>query len=149
MSDEQPRRRRMSRHVSLVLLGSLPGLAGCGGHAHAPRAEEMEEVEDVEEQPPPDGPAHVLGGPFIAWWALTHPPIITHRMVPRSAVAGGGYTRTPTGGYRRHYYGGRSGFLFGGSSGYRPGPSIGSSSGHSSPVSRGGFGSTGHSSVGG
>ena len=136
---DTPRRRRMSRSVSLVLLGSLPGLASCDGCNY--KSEPMEEVEEVTEEPPPEGPELLLGAPFIAWWQATHPPTVVRKMVPRSAVASGGYTRG-----RSHVYflpiGGRSSYL---GSGYRsgPGPS------HSPNISRGGFGSTGHGAVGG
>ena len=150
---EEPR-RRMSRHIRLVLLGGIPGLVGCAGCCGcagdqgrpAPAAEPMEEVEEIDEDPPPAGSDHLIGAPFVAWWAVTHPPRVTHRMVPRShIIAGGsGYTGTGSGVYRRHYHGGRSVFIYGGGGGSsvsRPGPSPG----HSSPVTRGGFGSTGHS----
>jgi len=139
MPDEP--RRRMSRHIRLVLLGGVPGLlgcagcCGCGGTTETTVADEpMEPVEERAEDPPPVGPAHLVGAPFIPWWAATHPPIITYRMVPRAAVLSGGYTRTSSGYYRRPSYmwGGRSGYL--GSS--RPGGSSG--------VVRGGFGSAGH-----
>jgi hypothetical protein len=137
MADE-PRRRRMSRHVSLVLLTSLPGLAGCGGCGGR---ESTEEVEEVTEVPPPDGQAHVIGSPFVAWWHATHPPVVVRRTVPRSALASGGYSRGGRRVYYRPYYGGRTGFLSGGSSYH--GPS------HAAPVTRGGFGSTGHAAAGG
>ena len=138
MADEP--RRRMSRSISLVLLAPLPGLAGCGGDE--PRAtQEMEVVEDKTVEPPPDGPEHLAGGPFVAWWGLAHPPTVVHRMVPRSTLASSGYTRTGSGIYHRSYYGGRSGFLS--SPSYSPGPS------HTGPVSRGGFGTTGHATAGG
>ena len=152
-------RRRMSRHISLVLMGSLPGLAGCGGcgdsTSTAPAtqpAPEMEEVEEVTEDPPPEGSDHLIGAPFVAWWALTHPPIVTHRLVPRAQVIAGnsGYTRSSSGIYRRTYYGGRSTYIFGGGfyggggSYSRPAP------GHSSSgVVRGGFGGSGHAASGG
>jgi hypothetical protein len=145
----------MSRHIRLVLLGGVPGLIGCAGccgcggttEQAAPAPEPMEEVEEIDEDPPPVGSDHLIGAPFIAWWAVTHPPIVTHRLVPRAQIASGsgGYTRTSSGIYRRTYYG-RSSYLFGGYGGgssYRPGPA------HSSPVTRGGFGSTGHASSGG
>jgi len=143
MSDHT--RRRMSRHIRLVLLGGVPGLLGCAGCcgcggttvADGP----MDEVEEVTEEPPPDGPAHVIGAPFVAWWATTHPPVVTRRLVPRTAVLGGGYTRTGGGYYRRtsYYYGGRSGYL--GTSSSRPMGSTG--------AVRGGFGSTGHAASAG
>ena len=158
----EERRRRMSRHIRLVLVGGLPGLFGCGGCGGtstpppAPAPEPMEEVEEIDEDPPPDGPAHLAGAPFIGWWVATHPPIVTYRMVPRAAVlGGGGYTRTPGGYYRRHYYGGRSAYLYGGSAGVfgRPSgvrsPSSRPSSSRSSGVVRGGFGSSGHAAAGG
>jgi hypothetical protein len=136
---EEPRRRRMSRSISLVLLTSLPGLAGCGQ-----RGEPTEEVEEVTEEPPPSGPEQVIGAPFVAWWGATHPPIVVRKTVPRSVAASGGYSRGGSRVYYRpyyggSYYGGRSGYLGGG----RPaGPS------HSAPVTRGGFGSTGHAAAG-
>ena len=144
MADE-PRRRRMSRHIRLVLLGGLSGLAGCGGSTadrSTAAAEPMEEVEEVEVIPPPAGSGHLIGGPFVAWWAMTHPPRVTIRAVPRSVATGGGYTRTSSGGYRRTFYGGRSGYLAGGGSIARPPNSSGG-------VVRGGFGSRGHASFGG
>jgi hypothetical protein len=138
-------RRRMSRHIRLVLLGSLPTLAGCDSSTTAPAPppppEPMEEVEEIDEDPPPDGPGHLAGGPFIAWWGLTHPPIVTHRMVPRAAVLGGGYTRSSSGVYHRTFYGGRSGYMWGGSSMARPSGGSG--------VVRGGFGGSGHVASGG
>lgn len=147
MADEP--RRRMSRHIRLVLLGGVPGLLGCAGccgcggttTATTVTDESMEEVEEVTEVPPPDGPAHLMGAPFIAWWGATHRPIVTYRMVPRAAILGGGYTRTGGGYYRRtsYYYGGRSGYLGTGAS--RPAASTG--------VVRGGFGSTGHAASAG
>ena len=133
MADEP--RRRMSRSISLVLLTSLPGLAGCG-------REETVEVEEHTTEPPPSGPEHVIGAPFVAWWGMTHPPIIVRKHVPRSAASSGGYRRGrnrvvffPVGG-RSTYMGGRQ-------------PSSGPSHGRSAPVSRGGFGSTGRGGVGG
>ncbi|HJZ94417.1 MAG TPA: hypothetical protein VKE40_26370 [Gemmataceae bacterium] len=137
MADE-PRRTRMSRHVSLVLLTSLPGLAACGG---CDGREPTEEVEEVTEQPPPDGPAHVIGAPFVAWWQATHPPVVARRTVPRSALAAGGYSRGGSRVYYRPLYGGRSAFLSGGSSYHGPA--------NAAPVTRGGFGSTGHAAAGG
>ena len=147
------RRRRMSRHINLVLVGGgavvlggavCCGCGGLGGDTHTQTAAEpMQEVEEVEETPPPEGAPHLMGGPFVAWWALTHPPRTTIRAVPRSVATGGGYTRTTSGGYRRTFYGGRSGYLAGGGSTARP-PS--SSSGG---AVRGGFGNTGHASSGG
>lgn len=147
---DQPRRRRMSRHATLVLLTSLPGLAGCGGCGGRPAApvaapaapEPTEEVEEEQVEPPPTGPEHLVGAPFVGWWHVAHPPVIVRRVIPRSAVASGGYVRSGTGVYRRTYYGGRSVFL-GGSHPSGPGPA------HASPISRGGFGSTGHGAVGG
>jgi len=134
--------RRMSRHIRLVLLGSLPTLAGCGdAHPPPPPPEPMEEVEERDEDPPPDGPGHLAGCPFIAWWVATHPPIVTHRMVPRAAVLGGGYTRSSSGTYHRTFYGGRSGYLWGGSSMARPSGGSG--------IVRGGFGGGGHVASGG
>jgi len=129
---EEPRRRRMSRHVSLVLLTSLPGLAGCG---------EREELQEVKIEPPPSGPEQVIGGPFIGWWQATHPPVYVTKTVQRS-TSGGGTSRSRS----RVFFvpiGGRSGFLSSGSSSPGPGSS------HSAPVTRGGFGSTGHGAVGG
>src|SRR5262245_20636794 len=102
-------RRRMSRHARLVLLGGIPGLVGCAGccgcagnDAKSAAPEAMEEVEEIEEDPPPEGHDHLIGAPFIAWWAATHPPIVTHRYVPRAQVAANnsGYTRTSSGVYR-------------------------------------------------
>ena len=135
MADEL-RRRRMSRHITLVLLSSLPGLAGCGGC----KGNDTEEVEEVTEgEPPPSGPEQLIGGPFVIWWHGTHPTTIVRRTVPRSAVSSGTTTRTGSRSYYRPIYiGGRSGYV-GGSS----------NAGHSSGVSRGGFGSTGHSAAGG
>lgn len=139
-------RRRMSRHIRLVLLGGLPGLLGCAGccgcggttATQTAAGETMEPVEEVTEDPPPAGPAHLVGAPFIPWWAATHPPIITYRIVPRATVLGSGYTRTAGGYYRRSYpFAGRSAYL--GSS--RPGGSAG--------VVRGGFGGTGHAASAG
>lgn len=102
----------------------------------------MEEVEEFEEDPPPDGPGHMAGAMFTSWWVATHPPVVTHRMVPRAAILNGGYTPIGTGGYRRTYYGGRTGYLYGGSSSWsRPSASP--------SVVRGGFGSTGHAASGG
>lgn len=151
MPDE--RRRRMSRHINLVLLGGgtavLGGAVccGCGGLGGDPQtrtaAEPMQEVEEVEEVPPPPGSPHLLGGPFVAWWALTHPPRVTVRAVPRSVATGGAYTRTSSGAYRRIFYGGRSGYLAGGGSVARP------PSSPSRGVVRGGFGSTGRGASGG
>lgn len=137
MADE--RRRRMSRHIRLVLLGGLPGLLGCGGcggdtRPAGPPADEVVEVEEVEEVPPPTGPAHLIGAPFVGWWAATRPPLITRRLVPRSAVNTGTGTRTG-GSYRRGFYGGRSGYLHRGGA-VSPAP-------RSSGVVRGGFGSSG------
>lgn len=127
------RRRRMSRHISLVLLGALPSLAGCGGCR-----EPTQEVEEITEEPPPEGPEQVIGGPFVGWWHATHPPVVVRKTVPRSTASSGGYTR----GRSRVYFvpiGGRSSYMSGGS----PPP-------HSSgPVARGGFGSSGHGAVGG
>jgi uncharacterized membrane protein YgcG len=145
MADD--RRRRMSRHIRLVLLGGIPGLLGCAGCCgcvgtkEEPAAQEMEEVEEITEDPPPIGHDHLIGAPFIAWWAATHPPMIIHRFVPRTQVISGnsGYTRSSSGVYRRTYYGGRSTYLYGG----------GSSSSRPGPVARGGFGGTGHASSGG
>ena len=146
MSEE--RRRRMSRHIRLVLLGGVPGLLGCAGccgcggpAADAPPPEPMEEVTEIEEDLPPEGTPHLLGGPFVAWWALNHPPRVTVRAVPRSVATSGTYTRTTSGGYRRTFYGGRAGYLAGGGSVARPSASSG--------VVRGGFGSTGHAATGG
>src|SRR5687767_15630902 len=102
---DQPRRRRMSKSISLVLLTSLPGLAGCG--------ERTVEVDEVTEEPAPSGPEHVIGAPFVAWWGATHPPVIVRKTVPRSAAAVGGYHR----GGRRVFFvpvGGRSGYVGGG-----------------------------------
>jgi hypothetical protein len=143
-------RRRMSRHARLVLLGGVPALFGCGGLCGgcggttptetAATDESLEEVKEVTEDPPPAGPAHLTGAPFIAWWAATHPPIVTYRMVPRAAILSGGYTRTGGGFYRRTYsYTGRSGYLSTGPS--RPIGGVG--------VVHGGFGSTGHAASGG
>lgn len=132
-------RRRMSRHIKLVLLGSLPtmlGCGGCGGETSEPKPDPMEEVEEIDEDIPPEEPAHFIGAPFFVWWTATHPPIVTRRLIPRAAVATGGYTRSSTGTYHRSYYGGRSSYLWGGSP---SGPA------HSSGIARGGFGSTGHS----
>ena len=143
---ESPR-RRMSRHIRLVLLGSLPTLAGCGDTTTTatapaePQPEPMEEVEEIDEDPPPDGPGHLAGCPFIAWWGLTHPPIVTYRMVPRAALLAGGYTRSSSGTYHRTFYGGRSGYMWGGSSMARPSGGSG--------VIRGGFGGSGHIASGG
>src|SRR5262245_25042068 len=142
---EEPRRRRMSKSISLVLLTSLPGLAACGGCGQ--HGDSMEEVEETTEQPPPGGPAHVIGAPFVAWWTATHPPIVVRKAVPRSVVRSGGYTSGGRRGcYRPDYggscFGGRSGYVSGGRP-TGPGPA------HSGPVSRGGFGSTGHGAVGG
>jgi hypothetical protein len=95
----------------------------------------------VTEQPPPSGPEHVIGAPFVAWWAATHPPIVVRRTVPRSVAAGGGYSRGGRRVYYRPFYGGS---YFGGRSGYLGGRSSGPA-----PVSRGGFGSTGHAAAGG
>jgi hypothetical protein len=143
--EEPPRRGRMSRHIRLVLLGGVPGLLGCGGccgcvdTATAPMtqpAEDMEEVEEFTEDPPPDGPGHMVGAAFIGWWIATHPPIVAYRRVPRSIVTRGGYTRTSSGLYHHTYFGGRSNYLNGGSSSARPSGSAG--------IVRGGFGSTGH-----
>jgi hypothetical protein len=146
----EERHRRMSRHIRLVLLGGVPGLVGCAGCCGCggtttttettTATEPMEAVEEVAEDPPPDGPAHLVGAPFVGWWAATHPPIVTYRMLPRAAVLGGGYTRTGGGYYRRTYpYSGRSGYLSSGPS--RPTGSTG--------VVRGGFGSTGHAASAG
>ena len=139
-------RRRMSRHIRLVLIGGLPGLLGCAGccgcgGTTTPEtpSEPMEEVEEVNEDPPPDGPEYLIGAPFVGWWQATHPPVVTYRIVPRSVVERSGYTRSSSGIYQRTYYGGRSGYLFGGSSG----PA------HSGGAVRGGFGSTGHAASGG
>jgi hypothetical protein len=143
-------RRRMSRHARLVLLGGVPALLGCGGLCGgcggttttetAASDESMEPVEEMTEDPPPAGPAHMTGAPFIAWWAATHPPIVTYRMVPRAAIVGGGYARTGGGFYRRTYsYTGRSGYLSTGPS--RPIGAVG--------VVHGGFGGTGHAASGG
>jgi len=144
-------RRRMSRHVRLVLLGGVPALLGCGGLCGGcggttttdttTTDQPMEEVEEVTEVPPPNGPAHMTGAPFVAWWAATHPPVVTYRMVPRATILSGGYTRTSGGYYRRtgYYYGGRSGYLSTGPS--RPIGAVG--------VVHGGFGSTGHAAGGG
>ena len=133
---DQPRRRRMSRSISLVLLTSLPGLAGCGGCGR----EKTVEVDEVTEEPPPSGPEHVVGAPFVAWWAATHPPVVVRKTVPRSMASSGGYHR----GRSRVFFvpvGGRSSYVGGGHP--APGP------GHAAPVSRGGFGSSGHGAVGG
>jgi hypothetical protein len=131
MADEV-RRRRMSRDISLVLLTSLPGLAGCGGE----RADEMEEVEVEEEVPPPTGPGHVIGWPYVGWWRITHPPVVVRRTVPART----GNTSSS----HRTYPRGRSGFLSSYSSGSSSRPAS------SSPgVTRGGFGSTGHATAGG
>jgi hypothetical protein len=100
----------------------------------------MQEVDEVTEEPPPEGPEHLIGGPFVGWWRATHPPVVVRKTVPRSTAASGGYTR----GRSRVFFipiGGRSGFLSGASGG-----SAGRSS---SPAIRGGFGSTGHGAVGG
>lgn len=133
---EVPRRRRMSKSISLVLLTSLPGLAGCGGCG-----ERTVEVEEVTEEPPPSGPEQVIGAPFVAWWKMTHPPVVVRKRVPRSVASGGGYRH----GRHRVFFipvGGRSSYMGGG--GYSsPGPA------HSGPVSRGGFGSSGRGAVGG
>ncbi|HEX3149582.1 MAG TPA: hypothetical protein VHR66_16020 [Gemmataceae bacterium] len=142
MADEP--RRRMSRHIRLVLLGSLPtalGCGGCGGTTSTPPADQpqpMEEIEEIDEDPPPEGTGHFFGAPFVGWWMLSHPPIVTHRLVPRAQIASGGYTRTSSGYYSRAYYG-RSAWLYGSSS--RPA--------NSSGVVRGGFGSTGHAAAAG
>ena len=146
------RRRRMSRHINLVLLGGGAAVISCGvccacgglgGDTHTQTAAEpLETVAEEEVIPPPEGSAHLLGAPFVGWWAMTHPPRVTLRAVPRSVATGGGYTRTTGGGYRRTFYGGRSGYLAGGGSIARP-PSS------SSGAVRGGFGSTGHASSGG
>jgi hypothetical protein len=136
MADPE-RRRRMSRSISLVLLGSLPGLAWCAGCGR----NRTEEVEEVTEEPPPSGPEHLAGGPFIAWWRATHPPIVVRKTLPRSTATSGGYTS----GRRRVSYvpiGGRSGYL-------SSRPSSGLGPGHSPNISRGGFGSSGHGAVGG
>jgi hypothetical protein len=133
---EEPRRRRMSRHVSLVLLTSLPGLAGCEG------GQQKEELKEVIIEPPPSGPEHVIGGPFVGWWQATHPPVIVAKTVQRSTAVGTGHTRRRS----RVFFvpiGGRSGYLSGGSSSPGRGP------GHAAPITRGGFGSTGHGAVGG
>ncbi|HVK14189.1 MAG TPA: hypothetical protein VM597_35945 [Gemmataceae bacterium] len=124
-------RRRMSRGVPLVLLSALPALlAGCGGES----ADDVEEVE--EEVPPPAGPAHLIGGPFVGWWGIAHPPVIVRRAVP-------GRTATTRSGSHRSYPRGRSGFLSSFSSGSsRPATA-------SPGVTRGGFGSTGHATAGG
>jgi hypothetical protein len=133
---DKPRRRRMSRSISLVLLTSLPGLAGCGGCG-----EKTVEVDEVTTEPPPSGPEHVIGAPFVAWWGATHPPVVVRKTVPQSVASGGGYHRG-----RSHVFflpvGGRSGYM-GGHAGPGPGPS------HAAPVSRGGFGSSGHGAGGG
>src|SRR5262245_57585995 len=130
----EPRRRRMSRSISLVLLTSLPGLAGCGG-------EKTVEVDEVTEEPPPSGPEQLVGGPFIGWWRATHPPVVVRKTVPKSTAASGGYH---SGRHRVVFVpvGGRSSYM-GGSYSRGPGPA------HSGPVSRGGFGNTGHGAVGG
>ncbi len=144
---EEPH-RRMSSHIRLVLLGGVPGLLGCAGCCGCGGTtttettvadEPMEPVEELTEDPPPAGPAHLVGAPFIPWWTVTHPPIVTYRMVPRATILGGGYTRTSNGYYRRTSYmwGGRTGYL--GSS--RPAGSSG--------VVRGGFGGSGHAASGG
>lgn len=128
---DQPRRRRMSRDVTLVLLSSLPGLAGCGSREDG--ADEMVEVGEVWEDPAPDGPGHLIGGPFVVWWQAAHPPTLVRQMVPRSAAGG-------TSPYRS-YPRGRSGFLSSPAGSSRPGGSPG--------VTRGGFGSAGHAAAGG
>ena len=124
--------RRMSRHISLVLLSSLSGLAGCGGG----QADEVEDVEFEEEEPAPDGPGHLIGGPFVGWWRIGHPPVIVRRAVPARAATGSSSHRS--------YPRGRSGFLSSYSSGTSSRPA-----GSSSGVTRGGFGSTGHATAGG
>jgi hypothetical protein len=134
---EEPRRRRMSRSISLVLLTSLPGLAGCGGCG-----QRTVEVDEVTEEAPPSGPEQVIGAPYVAWWKLTHPPVVVRKRVPRSMASGGGYHR----GRSRVFFipiGGRSSYMGGA---YAPG---GTGRGHGAPVSRGGFGSTGRGAAGG
>jgi hypothetical protein len=134
----------MSRHIKLVLLGSLPAVLGCGGCGGStststpPQTQEMEEVEEIDEQPPPDGTGHLMGAPFVGWWMMSHPPLISYRLVPRAQLIGGGYTRSSSGYYSRTYYG-RSSWIHAGSS--RPASS--------SSVVHGGFGSTGHAASAG
>jgi hypothetical protein len=136
--------RRMTKHLSLVLLTSLPGLSGCGGSA-AP-LEKTEEIEEWVAEPPPEGPEHILGAPFVVWWDMSHPPTLIRRTVPVAAAAlAAGRSSYSRPYYSRPYYGGRSSFLgsgFAGSSSHPAPPA------HSSSISRGGFGSTGHASSG-
>jgi len=131
---DQPRRRRMSRDISLVLLTALPGLAGCGGDP----ADDMEEVEVLEEVAAPEGPGHLIGGPFVGWWGIAHPPVAVRRMVPRAAAIGAVSRGNPYRSYPR----GRSGFL-------SSSPGSSSRPASSAGVTRGGFGSTGHAAAGG
>jgi hypothetical protein len=127
----ESRRRRMSRHISLVLLGALPAIAGCGGCR-----ERTKVVEEVTEVPPPQGPEQLIGGPFVGWWHATHPPIVVRKTV-RDSTATSGHPRR-RGGIFFIPIGGRSRYLSGGN----PPRS-------NAPVVRGGFGSSGHGAVGG
>ena len=131
----EPMRSRMSRRITLVLLTSLPGIAGCC--CIGANQEPMEEIDEVTETPPPKGPEHLIGGPFIGWWSLTHPTVVVRKTVPRSMATASTRSHGGTFIHTRPYYGGRSGFMSGGSS-------------HgSSGITHGGFGSTGHASSGG
>ncbi len=126
----------MSRGIRLVLLTSLPAIAGCGG-CPGQRAQTDEFEERIES--PPLGTEQVLGAPFSAWWQQAHPPIVVRKTVQRGTSHSSGGSRV----FYRPYYGGRSGFLSSGSS------FSGSGTSHSSGgVSRGGFGGIGHSSSG-
>jgi len=145
MADEP--RRRMSRHIRLVLLGCLPvglGCSGCGGTSAppTPAPETLEEVEEIDEDPPPGGAGHLFGAPFVGWWAVSHPPLVSYRLVPRTQIISGGYSRSSSGYYSRTYYG-RSAWLSGGSS--QPMRRPGGSSG----IIRGGFGGFGHAASAG
>lgn len=132
-------RRRMTKHLSLVLLSSLSGVSGCGCNGQP--QEKMEEVEEWVADPPPEGVEHVVGAPFLLWWEGEHPPTLVKRLVPATVASSTTRSTYSRPYYSRPYYGGRSSFL--GSS------FSGSSSGsHSSTISRGGFGSSGHASSG-
>lgn len=138
--------RRMTKHLSLVLLTTLPGLAGCGG---CTGRERTQEIEEWVAEPPPEGPEHLVGAPFIVWWDGTHPPTLVKRIVPASVAAAqstyGSHSSYYRPNYYRPYYGGRSSFL---SSSLASGSHSSSSSHSSGSISHGGFGSSGHSAGG-